>query len=136
MRASLSVSSGYRQAVSKPLPPPLPPETRTVGQVIAESIRLYGHRFWPSLALGLPVGVIDQVSAKHSLTAQTLILWAGAPLLTAAYIGAVVLVAPGRRPPRAFVKSFLIGLVVFAPVPALLRFFVLPALAWLALFGL
>jgi hypothetical protein len=122
--------------MSKPLPPPLPPETRTVGQVIAESIRLYGHRFWPSLALGLPVAVIDQASARHSLTTQTLILWAGAPLLTAAYIGAVVLVAPGRRPPRALVKSFLIGLVVFAPVPALLRFFVLPALAWLALFGL
>ena len=31
------------------LPPPLPPETRTVGQLVAESIRLYGARFWPSL---------------------------------------------------------------------------------------
>jgi len=48
----------------------------------------------------------------------------------------VLLVAPGRRPPRALVTSLLIGLVVFAPVPALVRFFVFPALAWLALFGL
>jgi hypothetical protein len=122
--------------VSKPLPPPLPPETRTVGQLIGESIRLYGHRFWPSLALGLSMAAIDQVSAGRSLTTQTLILWAGTPLLTASYIGAVLLVAPGRRPPRALVTALLIGLVVFAPVPALVRFFIFPALAWLALFGL
>ena len=28
---------------SKPLPAPLPPETRTVGQVVAEAVRLYGR---------------------------------------------------------------------------------------------
>ena len=28
---------------TKTLPPPLPPETRTVGQVVAEAIRLYGR---------------------------------------------------------------------------------------------
>ena len=122
--------------MSKPLPPPLPPDSRTVGQLIGESIRLYGHRFWPSLALGLSMAAIDQVSAGRSLTTQTLILWAGTPLLTASYIGAVLLVAPGRRSPRTFLTAFLIGLVVFAPVPALVRFFVFPALAWLALFGL
>jgi hypothetical protein len=122
--------------VSRPLPPPLPPESRTVGQVIAESIRLYGQRFWPSLALGLSVAAIDQISAGRSLTAQTLILWAGAPLLTASFVGAVLLTAPGRRPPRRLALALLIGIVVFAPVPALLRFFVFPALAWLALFGL
>jgi hypothetical protein len=122
--------------VSKPLPPPLPPESRTVGQVIAESIRLYGHRFWPSLALGLSVAAIDQASAGHSLMTQTLLLWAGTPLLTASYIGAVLIVAPGRRSPRTLVTAMLVGLVVFAPVPALVRVFVFPALAWLALFGL
>ena len=35
------------------MPPPLPPETRTVGQLVAESLKLYGARFWPSLALGI-----------------------------------------------------------------------------------
>src|SRR5439155_5481440 len=44
-----------------PLPAPLPPETRTVGQLVAETIRLYGERFWVSLPLGLPVAVIDQI---------------------------------------------------------------------------
>ena len=34
------------------LPPPLPPETRTIGQVVAESVRLYQRRFWLSLSLG------------------------------------------------------------------------------------
>jgi hypothetical protein len=122
--------------VSRPLPPPLPPESRTVGQVIGESIRLYGHRFWPSLALGLSVAAIDQVSAGRSLTVQTLILWAGTPLLTASFVGAVLIAAPGRRPLRTLVTAWSVGFLVFAPVPALLRFFVFPALAWLALFGL
>ncbi len=37
----------------QPAPSPLPPETRTVGQLVAETIRLYGGRFWASLALGI-----------------------------------------------------------------------------------
>src|SRR5947209_15448254 len=89
-------SSGYGPPVSRPLPPPLPPESRTVGQVVAESIRLYGNRFWWSLALGLPIAVLDEVSAGRSLQTQTLILWAATPLLTAAFVGAAVLAAAER----------------------------------------
>ncbi|HEY6149591.1 MAG TPA: hypothetical protein VIW19_03655, partial [Gaiellaceae bacterium] len=37
----------------EPLPPPLPPETRTIGQLVAESVNLYRRNFWPSLALGI-----------------------------------------------------------------------------------
>jgi hypothetical protein len=107
-----------------------------VGQVIAESIRLYGHRFWPSLALGLPVAVIGQGSAG-SLAKESLILWLGTPLLTASFVGAVLLAAPGLHPPRrTLVTAWLVGILVFAPVPALVHIFVFPALAWLALFGL
>lgn len=122
--------------MTRPLPPPLPPESRTVGQVVAESIRLYGRRFWPSLALGLPIAAITQVSTGQSLNVATLLLWAASPFLTAAYLGAIVLAAPERPPRRAIAVAFAVGIVVFAPVPVLLRFFVLPALAWLALFGL
>ena len=43
----------------EPRPPALPPETRTVGQLVAESLQLYRRRFWPSLALGLPIAIID-----------------------------------------------------------------------------
>ena len=122
--------------MTKPLPPPLPPEERTVGQVVAESIRLYGQRFWAALLLGLPIAALTQFSAGHSLTAQTLVLWAAAPLLTCAYLWAIVIAAPERPPRGALVRAFIVGVVVFLPVPALLRIFVLPALAWLALFGL
>src|SRR3954447_10591996 len=42
-----------RRREPEPVPPPLPPATRTVGQLVAETIRLYGSRFWPALALGI-----------------------------------------------------------------------------------
>lgn len=121
---------------SGPLPPPLPPETRTVGQLVAETIRLYGDRFWASLALGLPIAILDELSLGRSLREQTLILWICAPLLTAAYVGASAL-AGGKRPSaRVASTAFAVGIAVFLPVPALIRAFVIPGIAWLALFGL
>ena len=120
----------------KELPPPLPPKERTVGQVVAESIRLYGHRFWPALVLGLPIAAITQVSAGQSLTAQMLVLWAATPFLTAAYVRAIVLASPEPLERDALVRAFAVGVLVFLPVPVLVRLYVLPALAWLALFGL
>jgi len=122
--------------VPKDLPPPLPPAERTAGQVVAESIRLYGSRFWRSLALGLPIAAITQVSAGHSLDTQTAVLWLATPLLTASYVGAVAIAAPEPLSRRDLVRAFAIGLVVFLPVPILVRLYLLPALAWLALFGL
>ena len=107
-----------------------------MGQVVAESIRLYGNRFWWSLALGLPIAVLDEVSAGRSVQIQTLVLWAATPLLTAAFVGAVVLAAAERPRNRDLGRAFALGLVVFLPVPVLFRLFVLPALGWLALFGL
>ena len=35
------------------LPAPLPPAERTIGQVIAETIRAYGANFWRALPLGV-----------------------------------------------------------------------------------
>ena len=120
----------------KELPPPLPPKERTVGQVVAESIRLYGHRFWPTLVLGLPIAVITQVSAGHPLTTQMLVLWAATPFLTAAYVRGIMLASPKPLERDALVRAFLVGVFVFLPVPVLVRLYVLPALAWLALFGM
>jgi hypothetical protein len=118
----------------KDLPPPLPPAERTVGQVVAESMRLYGRRFWPSLALGLPIALLDQASWGRSTDVQTLLLWAWTPLLVASLVGAVALAGPMRR--DRVVLAFVVGVIVFAPVPILVRLYLLPALAWLALFGL
>jgi hypothetical protein len=119
----------------KELPPPLPPKERTVGQLVAESIRLYGHRFWPALVLGLPIAVVTQVSAGQSLTMQMIVLWIATPFLTAAYVRAIVLASPEPLERDAVLRAFAIGVFVFLPVPVLVRLYVLPALAWLALFG-
>jgi hypothetical protein len=119
----------------KELPPPLPPKERMVGQLVAESIRLYGHRFWPALVLGLPIAAVTQVSAGQSLTTQMIVLWVATPFLTAAYVRAIVLASPEPLERDALLRAFAIGVFVFLPVPVLVRLYVLPALAWLALFG-
>ena len=119
-----------------PLPPPLPPETRTVGQLVAETVRLYGARFFPVLALGLSLAALDGVSLGRSANEQTVVLWLFTPLITVSYVGACVLVAEDRPPRRALLVGLAVGIVVWLPVPLLFRFVILPALAWLALLGL
>lgn len=119
-----------------PLPPPLPPETRTVGQLVAESLRFYGARFWAVLPLGLALASINQVSAGHRLTVQVLILCAGAPLLTFAYLRASALVSGRALGARAVAIGLPVGTLVFLPAAFLLLLYVLPAVAWLALVGL
>ena len=47
------------------LPPPLPPAERTVGQLIAETIRLYGQHFWRALPLGPPAGVLARLRRRR-----------------------------------------------------------------------
>jgi hypothetical protein len=120
----------------EPRPEPLPPETRTVGQLVAESIRLYGHRFWRTLPLGLGVAVMNQVSANHGSNVQTIVLWAAAPVLAASYAGASVLLAGHRPPARVIALAVAAGTAVFLPVPILLRLYVLPGIGWLAFAGL
>jgi hypothetical protein len=120
----------------EPLPPPLPPETRTVGQLVAESLRVYGRRFWPSLALGLAVAAINQVSAGRSTLVQVLVLAAGAPLMAAAYTGACALVGGVKPTARTAAKAVAVGALVFVPAAFLSLVYVLPAVAWLALVGL
>ena len=97
------------------LPQPLPPAERTVGQLVAETIRAYGANFWRVLPLGLPIAASSQISLGYDANVQTVVLFAFGPLVALAYVTAVL---------------------VFAPVPLLVRAAVVPAVAWLALFGL
>jgi hypothetical protein len=114
----------------------LPPETRTVGQLVAESLRLYGRRVWPSLSLGLAVAIVNQVSAGRSTLTQTLVLAAAAPLMAAAYTGASALVGEVSLEAAVAAKAVLVGAVVFVPAAFLSLLYVFPAVAWLALVGL
>jgi hypothetical protein len=116
---------------TRSLPAPLPPAERTVGQLVAETIRAYGDRFWRVLPLGIPIAVSSQLSLGRSSNAQTLILLAFSPLIALAYVRAVSLV----HDVAPTFMAWLVGVLVFLPAPVLARIFVLPALAWLALFG-
>src|SRR5438045_4422494 len=121
------------------LPPPLPPETRTVGQLVAEAIRLSGARFWPSLALGIGPGLLGIAAAELSGVARVVVVIGFGPLvLAASYAGAVALVRPIGRG-RYVAVALAVGYVAFLPV-TVSRLWIFPgiylvALAWLALVG-
>jgi hypothetical protein len=121
----------------EPRPAALPPAERTVGQVVAESIRFYGEHFKGSLLLGLAPGVLVIVGTHVSSRALYVLTptLTGA-LLSASYLGACVLVLDRRPTNRRLVQAWLVGWLVFVPVPFLVVAFILPALAWLAAVGL
>jgi hypothetical protein len=130
------VARGGR-AKRAPLPPPLPPETRTVGQVVAETINLYRRRFWPSLALGLgPAAATVGVTVIPGWWALAFVLTAFSLLMTASYVGAVAIASQKHADRRSLLVAIAVGYVVFLPAPFLYGLFVLPAVAWLALVGL
>jgi hypothetical protein len=119
------------------LPPPLPPETRTVGQLVAESVRLYGRRFWPSLALGIGPAVIGTASTYLPRTSAIVLLSAAGALVMGASSAGASAIVSGRRPTgRTMVVATGVGFLVYLPVPYLTVFLVLPAVAWLAFIGL
>ncbi len=120
----------------KPLPPPLPPETRTVGQLVAETLKVYGDNLWTSLALGVSVTLISQATAGQDTTSQMLVLAVSSPLMAASYTGASAIVGGVKPSAAAAARAIAVGAVVFVPAAFLVRIFVLPAVAWLALVGL
>ncbi len=120
----------------EPRPAALPPKERTVGQLIAESIRLYGERFWAVLPLGLPFVGLDIVGFHRPLGVQTLLLWAFGPILTAAYVYACTLSSSEPPTRRVLLSAYLAGLIIFVPFPVLLRLYDLPGVVLFGLFGL
>jgi hypothetical protein len=121
----------------EPRPAALPPAERTVGQVVAESIRIYGEHFKQALLLGLAPAVLAVVAANVSRTVSfALAPTLSAVLVSASYVGACVLVLERRPPRNRLLLAWVIGWLVFIPVPFLAVAFVLPALAWLAAVGL
>ena len=141
----------------QPLPPPLPPKSRTVGQLVAETVRFYGQNFFRTLPLGLSVAALTQLTVafgRHhleprghpqgkSLHDPTSVLGGGlestilvgALLLTMSYVVAIVLVTGARPDGRRLATAYSAGLLVFLPVPLLAQLIVLPAVLYLAFFG-
>jgi hypothetical protein len=116
------------------VPPPLPPAERTVGQLVAESLRLYGRRVWPSLALGVPPAILNLLARVLDDTLLLVVVpIAGGLLLSLSYVGAVALAS---EQPVAVARAIAGGVLVFLPFPFFTAFFILPGLVWLAAFGL
>jgi len=118
----------------KALPPPLPPETRTVGQLVAETLKLYGNHFWVALAIGTGPALVGVLNAElddwpRLVVVPTVgsLLWGGSYVVASA-------VATGKRPTRI---SLLLAVLVLLPF-LLQRTFVLPGfdLPVLAVFAL
>jgi len=126
----------YPQA-GEPRPEALPPAERTVGQLVAETIRLYGERFRAGLLLGLGPAALALLIA-HVSRAEWLVLapTVAGTVLSACYTGACVLALERRPPWRRLAVAWACGWLVLVPVPFLVVGFVLPALVWLAAVGL
>ena len=118
------------------IPAPLPPELRTVGQLVAESIRTYGRRFLVCLLLSVPVVVTDQLLIHRHYVASVVIYLAFSPVFTAAYVLASVIVTGSRPTRRNALVALLLGTVVFIPAAVALPGLSIGTVIWLALVGL
>lgn len=118
-------------------PVALPPAERTIGQLVAESIRFYGDHFWDCLVLGLAPAAVAVAFKNVSHEIQLLLAptLSGA-LISAAFVRGSVLVLGATPSRRRLIAAWLLGWLVFAPVPFLVLAFVLPGLLWLAALGL
>lgn len=118
------------------LPPPLPPERRTVGQLVAETIRVYGRNFIPALPLGIFVGVVNQLTAGISRVGVGLVLAVAAPAFSTGYAYATRIVTGAQAPVRSWSVAIVVGALVFLPAALLFPWFALAGIFWLALLGL
>jgi hypothetical protein len=111
-------------------PPALPPETRTIGQLVAETVRTYAANFWRSLALGVAPALLLVAGVEwRSGAATVLIAAASAAGNSIVYVLAVRIVLDVRPDRKTAVTAFLVGLVVWLPA------FFIPVL-WFAAIGL
>jgi len=111
------------------LPPPLPPGKRTIGQLVAETIRFYGKHFWRSLLLGIgpaAITVAGYYTGFEPWLAAVVVGWV--LIASASYVGACLLVSGARPPWRIVLRAFVAACL--ASLPFLVGFF------WLAPLGL
>lgn len=113
-----------------------------MGQLVAEAIRLYGNHFVWGLALGVPVVLVNALAWKDpggtgpSIDYGLFLALVSALLMPVSFVAASALVLGASLRGRSTVIAYATGVLVFIPFPFLVTLFVLPGLAWLALFGL
>lgn len=120
---------------SGPLPAPLSPATRTVGQLVAETLHLYGRHFFVALPLGLVIATADQASLGLDVAGRIVVLLVASPFLSGAYAAAAALAVDRRPSARTWFVAIGVGTAVFLPAAVLFPWFALAAIVVLALFG-
>jgi hypothetical protein len=130
------MAAARKSRATRELPPPLPPAERTVGQLVGESIRTYGANFWKALALGVPVAFVNALAWGLERDSRVRALVESAFLITISYVAACSIVTGAKLWSRNALVAYAVGVAVFLPFPVLATLFILPGLAWLALFGL
>jgi hypothetical protein len=111
------------------LPPPLPPGTRTIGQLVAETIRFYGKHFWRSLLLGIGPALVTLAGYYTGFHIALVAVVAGWVLLaSASYVGACLIVAGTIPPAGITLRALAVACVVALPI--------LAGFVWLAPLGL
>ena len=121
---------------TKQLPPPLPPETRTVGQVVAEAIRLYSRRYRIALPLGVPLAAADTLAVGSTTAERIAILVVATPAFTLAFAWASAIAGEVRPGHRTWIRALVLGSVAFLPAAFFFPWFALLSVALLALVGL
>lgn len=123
------------RARSRELPPPLPPESRTVGQVVAEAIALYQRNFWRALVLGVPVALADQLIADRAVGERIVLLVAASPAFSLAYAAACAIRQGDRPPTGVWLLAVALGVLTFLPAALLFSWFAIAAVLWLGIAG-
>ena len=117
------------------LPPPLPPASRTVGQVVAEGIALYRQSVWRALVLGIPVAVADQLIVDRPVGERIVLLVAASPAFSLAYAAACAMRQEEQPPWRVWALAVGVGVLTFLPAAALFSWFAIAAVLWLGIAG-
>jgi len=122
--------------VQRPLPAPLPPAQRTVGQLVAESIKLYGRHFPRAVPLGLIVAAVNQLTVGVDRFVVGGVLLLAAPVFSAAFAYACQFEAERAVARRSWLVAIAAGSLVFVPAALLFPWFALAAVLWLSVVGL
>ena len=114
------------------------PAERTVGQLIADSIRLYGRTFWRGILIAIPATAFTVGAAFIDGTAGLVYGLVVGPLaLGLSFVWASVVATGGRNAPG---RALLAGAIAFLPLAAsrvvVFAGIYFVTLAWFALVGL
>lgn len=113
------------------------PAERTIGQLVADTLRFYGDHVWASLALGIGPAVLTVAAAKLPRDERVLTFAIGWPILmTLSFVTACFMVSRAPYSGERIATAAAVGLVVALPTPILITMMILPAVFWLALLGM